>query len=70
MEIHLYTKDGEYSVSIHGSMYAEFYRSEGSWLDLPPPPAGYFDTPAARVLFHAFSEKELPSWKKCIPASK
>lgn len=70
MEINLYTTDGDFHISIHGSLYAELYRAEGQWTTLPPPPAGYFDTPAARVLFHAFSEKEISSWKKCTPASK
>lgn len=65
MEIAVYFTAYEEAVSItvHASPARNNYSAVTPFSELPPPPAGYVDTPFTRAIFHAFSLQEKSKWK-------
>lgn len=51
------------SVAVHTSLYRNNYFAVTPVSELPPPPAGYIDSPFTRAIFHAFSAQEQSKWK-------
>ncbi len=64
MEISVYfTRDGNVSIIIFGSMSKISYQAVVDPKELPIIP-GYAEHPFARTILHAFSEQEREKWKE------